>query len=343
MVSGEHRLAFLEVAHRLPGDLQRRGNRRKRNRAPRAADDRNLPELLRPGRPDRPQHRVQRLRLALPRRQRRDLRRRLAVVPALLVHMGFHLFPAGREGLLDPPVIARDLEAPHPPRHRRQDRVALRDQAPRQLVPVIGPDQYGVPVQLGRLDALPPALAVAGHVGDHRMGVQLRVKVPARDMPEQRRRHAVPLHARTPPGSGVVAPRLQLRLLDPLQRRLHRLVMAAQHAPVAARMFPRRQQCRKRDGFRGGEGDVETGAMLVLAVALAPQPDVRPQHMPLKKRLERGRRDLLSLLQPERRQTLPIPGARQSVLRRLRPRGLTVAAGRRIVAALLMEILRRRG
>ena len=116
-------------------------NRRQRNRAPRAADDRNLAEFPGPGRPDRPQHRVQRLRLALPRRKRRNLRRRPVVVPALLVHIGFHLFPAGREGLLDPPVIARDLEAPHAPRHRRQDRVALPDQAPRQLVPVIGPDQ----------------------------------------------------------------------------------------------------------------------------------------------------------------------------------------------------------
>ena len=82
--------------------------------------------------------------------------------------------------------------------------------------------------------------------------------------------------------------------------------------------------------------------MLVLAVALAAQPDASSDHMTLKKRLERACRNLLSRLQPERRQTLPIPSARQSVLRRLRSRRLTVAAGGRIIAALLVEILRRR-
>ena len=63
--------------------------------------------------------------------------------------------------------------------------------------------------------------------------------------------------------------------------------------------------------------------------------------MALKKRLERTRRDLLSLLQLERRQILLVPGARQAVLCRLRARDLSVAA-RRIVAAFLVEILRRR-
>ena len=48
----------------------------------------------------------------------------LPVVPAPLVHVRFHLLPAGRERVPDPPVVARDLEAPQAPRHRRQDRVA---------------------------------------------------------------------------------------------------------------------------------------------------------------------------------------------------------------------------
>ena len=111
------------------------------------------------------------------------------------------------------------------------------------------------------------------------MSMQLRVEVPARDMPEQRRRHAVAFHARAPAGRRIVASRLELRLLDPVERRLHRLVMAAQHAPVAARVFPRGQQRRQRHGFRGGEGDVETGSVLVLAVALSAEANVRAEHM----------------------------------------------------------------
>ena len=245
LVSGEHRLPLLQMLHGAADDLQGGRHGRQRDTVPRPVDDRKVSEFPSPVGPDRPQHRVQRLRLARPRRQRRDLRRRLAVVPALLVHVGFHLLPAGREGIPHPPVIARDLEALHAPRHRRHDRIALPDQAPRQLVPVIGPDQDRIPVQLGRLDALPAALAVAGHVGDHRMGVQLRVEIAARDMPEQRRRHAAPPDARSPAGRRVVAPRLQQRLLDPVERRLHRLVMAAQNAPVAARMLPCRQKRRK--------------------------------------------------------------------------------------------------
>ena len=65
--------------------------------------------------------------------------------------------------------------------------------------------------------------------------------------------------------------------------------------------------------------------------------------MALQDRLERARRDLVPRLQPERRQGLPVPGARQPVLGRLRALRLPVAARSCVVAALLVEILRRRG
>ena len=144
LVRGEHRPALLKVTHRLPRDPQCRRNRRQGNASPGTAHDRNLAQFTGPRRPDRPQHRMQRLRLALPGRQRRNLHRRLAVVPAPLVHVRFHLLPARRERSLEAPVIARDLEALHAPRHRRQDRIPFRDQPPRQLVTVVGPSHAGV-------------------------------------------------------------------------------------------------------------------------------------------------------------------------------------------------------
>ena len=339
----EHRLALLKMPHRPPCDLQRRRNRRQYRPAPRAPRARNLRERARAVGPDLPQHAVQRLRLGLARRQRRNLRLRLPALPALLVDKGQDRLSPGRERIPQLLVVARDLEALQPPRHRRRDRIAPFDQAARQLVAVEGPDQPRVPAQQRRFDALPTALTVTGHVGHHRMRVQLRVEVPARHMPEQRRRKPVPLHARAPAGLRVPAPRLQHRLLDPVQRRPHRLVMAAQHRPVAARMLGRRQQRRQRHGFRGREGDVETRTVLVLPVPLAPEADAGAGHITLEEPLERARRDFPARLQPNRSRSLSMPGARLPVLLRLRPRRLPVAAGRHVIPALLVEIRRRRG
>ena len=88
-------------------------------------------------------------------------------------------------------------------------------------------------------------------------------------------------------------------LLDPVERRLHGPVVAAQHAPVAARMLPCRQERRQRHGFRHGKRHVETRTLLVITQAISTQPDVHPEHMALKDRLERTRGDLLPRLQPE--------------------------------------------
>ncbi len=99
-----------------------------------------------------------------------------------------------------------------------------------------------------------------------------------------------PCHARAP-SRGIVAPRLQHRLLDPVERRSHRLVVAAQHRPVAARM-PLRRQRRQHHRLRCRKRDVETRAVLVPALPPAPRTDVRPANMALQAPPERACRNL---------------------------------------------------
>ena len=337
---GEDRLPFFQVPHGAPDDLQRRRARRMRDRPPRARYRRDGVEagLSCTVGPGRPQHRAQRLRLPLACRKGRLLRRRLAVDPALLLHVGQNLLSARREGLLEPPSVARDLETRDPARHRRHDRIAPLDQPPRQLVAVIRPDQPCVAVQQHGLHARPHSLRIPGHVGHDRVGVELRIEVAARDMTKQRRHHRGRLHPRPPAGGRIPAPGLQHRRLDPVEGRAHRLVMRAQHRPVAARVLLRRQQRRQRHRFRGGKSDVEARPVLVLPIPQAPEAGVRPDHVALEQLLEGSRRDSLAGFQPQRGRAAAVP--RAPVLLLLRAQIRLVVPLPQVIAAFLEEILR---
>ena len=163
-----------------------------------------------------------------PRRKRRDLPLRLAAVPATILHIGQDLPPPHRERLAQLTAQARDIEARNPARHRRHDRIPVRDQVARQPVPVVRPDQARVAVKRNGIHAPPPTLRVPRHVGDHGMGVELRIEVAAGHVAERRRRHERRLHPRTLPRLRVPAARLQKRLLHPVQRRPDR----PRHAPA---------------------------------------------------------------------------------------------------------------
>ena len=207
--------------------------------------------------------------------------------------------PPGRERLPHFPVVARQLESRHGADHRGHGLIAERLKAPRQLVAVMRPDQFFVPPDRRRLDAPPFPGAVAGHVRHHAMRVQLRVQIAARKVPEGRRRHAVRLHPRPAPRCRVPAPRLQQLCLHEVQRRAHRLVMRADHPPVAM------QQRRQRHRLRRRQRDVQPRTVLVLTVAHAAETDVRARHMALKDGVEALRRDMPS--QPQRPRRLSVP------------------------------------
>ena len=174
------------------------------------------------------------------------------------------------------------------------------------------------------------------------MGVQLRIPVAAGDVAEQRRHHRRRLHPRPPPRRRIPPPRLQQRPLDPAQRRPHRLVMRADHRPVAARALLRRQQRRQRYRLRSGKGDVEARTVLVLPVAQAAQRHVGSDYTALEHLLERPRRDLAALLQAQRLGSLAVPRARAPVFRLLRTRIRRVLARTGVIAPVPPEILRHR-
>ena len=341
----EHRLPLLQMPHPLTHHLQRRGDRGELGRLALARHRRGgvQTELARPFAPlplEDPPHR---LRLLPAPGQRRDLRRSGGVRDPLLLQIRQQVPPPGRERRAQLRPVARDLEARNPPRHRRKHRIPRPDQAPRQLVPVIRPDQTRVAVQKRRLDALPAALGILRHVGDHRMRVKLRIEVAARDVAERRRHHRRRPHPRPGPRRRVPAPGLEQRRLDPVQRRPNRTVMRPDRRPVAARAVRRRQKRRQRHRLRRRERDVETRAVLVLPGPYPAEADTGPRNETLQQLLEHPGRNPRPDPQTQRRRARPVPRARLAVLLPLRPLLLRTLPVLQVITALVAEILRRRG
>ena len=278
----EHRVALLQVVHRPPRRLQRREPGRRPREAPlRPVETHRVPVpretlLRRPRLPQRRELDPSRLVLGPSRVEGRRLRGLRAVVPAPLRHVGEDVAAAGRERLQHRGRVARQLEARQPANLGRRQHVAHRIQPPREVVAVPRPDQAAVPLEGRRLDAPPLARHVPRHVGDHRVGVELRVVVAAGDVPEGRRHHAVRLHPGTPPGRRVVAPGLQELGLHPVERRAHRRVMRPQNRPVAI------QERFQRHRLGGRERRVPARAVLVLPVHHPAEADLRPRHPALQ-------------------------------------------------------------
>ena len=260
--------------------------------------------------------------LALPGDQRRLLRQRRAVWKAVCVQPRKDLAAPRRELVQQRARVARDLEARNPADHRRLDAQAQLDQPPRQLLAVIGADQLHVAADLRRLHAPPLPGPVARHVGQDAVRVQLRVLVPARQVPEPRRHQAVRRHPGAPARRRVVAARLQQLGLDPVQRRPDCRVVGPQHPAVAVEQRLQRHRLRRR------QREIQSWAVLVLPVARTAQPDLRPRHVAGKNALEGLGRDVLR--QTQRRRPLAVPKTR-----------LPVPAVVLRVVALALEILDR--
>ena len=231
----DHRGALREMLHRAPDHLPRAQPRRFRpqllrrthigparlaRRLPRyrrLAPETRLrnaavarePEPFGARLPLRPQLVDILVRLLLARDQRRQLRQRRAPGQTVLVQPGQDLPAPRRERVHELPPVARDLEPRQAADHRRLDPEPERQQTPRQVLAVIRPDQPHIAPHLRRLDAPPLARPVARHVGDDAVRVQLRVLVPARQVPEPGRHQPVTRNARALPGHGIVGPRLK--------------------------------------------------------------------------------------------------------------------------------------
>ena len=288
-------------AHPLPGqrvDGAGRGERRllpaqpqrPRLRAPLRHQLRETPVLLPP-----------------PRVQRRHLRelRRVGQAQAFQV-LQDRPAPA-REGIEERALVTRKLEPRYRPHHARRHRHAERLKAPRQLVPIIRSDQLLAAADLRRLHAAPLARRIPRHVGQHAVGVELRVLIAAREMPEPRHHHAVGLDPGAPARRRVPAPGLQKLRLHPVERLAHRLVMRPDHPAVADRQRLERYRLGRR------EGDVPARPVLVPALTHPSEIDVGPRNPAGQHVLEERRPHMR--VQAQRLSRLAVPEARLAVLR----------------------------
>ena len=265
------------------------------------------PELLDPRLPRRPQIVDVLVRLLLAGDQCRLLRQRRAPGQSVLVQPRQDFAAPGRKRVHERPPVARDLEPRHAADHRRLDPEPERQQAPRQVLAVDGPDQPHIAPHLRRLDAPPFARPVARHVGDDAVRVKLRVLVPARQVPEPGRHQTVRRNARALLGHRIVRPRLQQLRLQPVERCLHRRIVRAQNPPVAI------EKRLQRDRLRRRQREVETRPVLALPVTRPAEPDIRARHMAEQNALEAPRRDMLR--QAERPRRAPVPEARPALPR----------------------------
>jgi len=106
----------------------------------------------------------------------------------------------------------------------------------RRREPVLTPEVTGAAIYPdGQVDThrwapiVHRAVLAAGHVGDHRVRVQLRIQVAAGQVTEGRRRHAVGLHPGPAAGRRIVAPGLQQLGLDEAQGGAYRLIVRLHH------------------------------------------------------------------------------------------------------------------
>ena len=264
------------------------------------------PQCLRPRAPFRHEVRESPVLLAPARVQRRHLRI-LRRVGQLLLFQVFQDRPApAREGIDERALVTRKLEPRYRPHHARRHRHAERLKAPRQLVPIIRSDQLLAAADLRRLHAPPFPRGSARHVGQHAVGVQLRVLVAARQMPEPRHHHAIRAHPGAAAGRRVPAPGLQKLRLHEVERRAHRLVVSPDHAAVA------HHQCLQRHRLRRRQGDVPARPVLVLPLAHPAETQIRPGHVSRQHRFEA--RWMHVGPEPQRLRRIPVPKTRLAVL-----------------------------
>ena len=248
--------------------------------------------------------------LARPGHQRRALSKPGIVAGGAeiaLAHRRLDLRAPGGERLDRVARHARDLETAVG--MGLLDAVTELRQPGRELAAVEHADQLlaGVEALVGHRTPFPvPALH---HVGEHRMGVQLRVEIARGVVTERGGDDLLVARPRHFPGLRVLHPCLGGILLDPGQGRRHGAVVRLDDAAVAA------GQGGDGDGLRSGESQVAAGTVQDLAVlAAAPElPAGAVRHLAFEDRPEGVGID--RPLQPELFGALAGPGARLAMLR----------------------------
>ena len=312
VVRREQRAALRQMLDRPAGHLERRRGRRGGRTAPPHRARVALPDTsVRPLLPDRRECRPVGLGLPPARREHRLLGVRGRVLEAAVLQPLQQVAAAGREALQQRLRVARDLEPRHRPHQGRHRRVADRLHPAPQLRPVVRAQQLLGPECRREFRAPPFAGRVPGHVGDHAVGVDLRVQIAVGGVTERRGQQPVGRYPRPPPGGAVVPPGLEELALEEVEGRAHRgVVRVAQPCPG---MRGGVQRCLERERLGRREGDVDAREVLVLTVAQPAEPDVGPGHVSFEHGREGARRDR-AVVQAAVLRALAVPPAGLAVL-----------------------------
>ena len=186
----------------------------------------------------------------------------------------------------------------------------------RQFRPVDRADGHLAPIQ-PVIDHRPPlAVPALDHVGDHAMGMKLRIEVARGVVPERGGDHLLPAGADHAAIGRVLHPGLDRVRLDPGEGAPHSLVMRGDDPRVAA------DQGHQRDRLRRGQGDVTARPVVNVAVPVTAAELPPAWNLTLEDRREGVGGDRTG--QPKRRRALARPGARLTV-RRIIPGVVAVA------------------
>ena len=263
-------------AHDVVGKIRARGLDRSRRHALDALEA----ECRRPLPPRRHQFGQILLALCPARVERRHLRQLRRIGKTMLLEVLDDRPATPGEGVEEGALVACDLEPRRPPHHGGRDRDAVGLQAPGEFVAVVGADEVPVPSESRRLDALPLAFGVPGHVGDDAVGMELRVEIAAGQMPEPGRHQAFSLHPGPTLRLRIPTPRLDELPLDPVEGGVDRFVVGPDDPSVADHQALERHRLRRR------QRQVPPRAVFAPAVALASQLNPGSRHPARKHLLE---------------------------------------------------------
>ena len=194
-----------------------------------------------------------------PRHQRgalRDARIVRGCAEPALFHRRLDLRAPARERLDLFPRYPRDLEAPVG--MGLLDPVAEPAETGRELVAVEHADQLLLRIQPLVGHRAPLAVLPLHHVGDYRVGVELRIEVPRRVVAEGGRDDLLPADPCHLPGIGLLHAGFGGVLLDPGQRRRHRAVVRLDDALVATDQRGDGDRLGRREGEGRGRDDGES-------------------------------------------------------------------------------------
>ena len=132
--------------------------------------------------------------------------------------------------------VPRDLEARRGADEGRDGRVAQRLQTALQGSAIDGAEEDPGTVQRREVGAPPVALCVARHVEQHGVGMELRVEVAAREVPEAGGDEAVCRNPGPASGRAVVGAGLKQLPLGELEGLAHRLVVGPEDPGAGPRV-----------------------------------------------------------------------------------------------------------